>query len=250
MIYYKNRKEYLNDIICPYCETTAIIDIDKDNIYNLNLLNCDNFHMFKNLSYDEFNKKKTKENESLKCFICGELFIYMTPPNNKMFICSCGTICCSCCKDIHKEYIKYDHYLVELKEKNYYCLQHKKKYESYCIDCNKNICEICSQLHNQHEIIKYMNIKPKKSYINKLKRKIQIQKNIFNNFVEEMKLVINQKISIVESYMNNYIKIEESLIQRYNYSFYNYQLLRNLNNINLFNNKVFDILNKFNIEKK
>ena len=46
----KKKIEYYDDIVCPICNTTAIIDKnDKDDL-SLNILNCNNFHFLKILN--------------------------------------------------------------------------------------------------------------------------------------------------------------------------------------------------------
>ena len=53
-------------------------------------------------------------------------------------------------------------------------------------------------------------------------------------------------VDTVESYLNSYIMIEESLIKRYKDKNLNFQLLRNLNNNNLFNNYYFQKVEEYN----
>ena len=56
------KKRYYNDVICPECETSAIIDIneDKENIYGIsnlsfNINNCENFHYLKNINFNAYD---------------------------------------------------------------------------------------------------------------------------------------------------------------------------------------------------
>ena len=54
-------------------------------------------------------------------------------------------------------------------------------------------------------------------------------------------------MKIIEDYANNYIKIENTLIKRFESYFWNYQLLRNLKNKSLFKNEIVNVLkNKMN----
>ena len=77
----KINRFYYNDIICPKCETTAIID--KKGL-NLNVLNCENFHYLKNITFDIFDQfiydydSPNKEyHKKFRCNICGM-------PNHKL----------------------------------------------------------------------------------------------------------------------------------------------------------------------
>ena len=102
----KVNKIYYNDIVCPKCETTAIID--KKGL-NLNVLNCENFHYIKNITFDTFdqfvydydncNKDYKKK---YRCNICGMPKDKLK--EDKMYICSCGCrVCDECRKELHKQ---------------------------------------------------------------------------------------------------------------------------------------------------
>ena len=97
----KINKVYYNDIVCPKCETTAIIE---KNGLNLNVLNCENFHYLKDITFDAFDqfvydyKSEDKEyKKKYRCNICG------MPKDklkvDKMYICSCGCRVCEECKN-------------------------------------------------------------------------------------------------------------------------------------------------------
>ena len=45
-------KEYFNDILCPYCLTSSILENDG---HKLNIINCNNFHHLPNITYDRFD---------------------------------------------------------------------------------------------------------------------------------------------------------------------------------------------------
>ena len=71
----KINKQYYLDVVCPRCDTTAIIDKVQDkNSLLLNVLNCGNFHYLKNIHYDAFddfvfgqeNDKNKEENDKNK----------------------------------------------------------------------------------------------------------------------------------------------------------------------------------------
>ena len=54
---------------------------------------------------------------------------------------------------------------MEYKNKNYICNKHNKAFISYCKKCKNNLCMICEIEENNHEIISYKGIIPKKENI-------------------------------------------------------------------------------------
>ena len=111
-------KMYYNDIICPKCKTTAIIDKNGDEL-NLKILNCENFHYLNNIKYDLFDDfvfDYPDENlKELSCGICGTPKKELTPPNDQLYMCSCGAKVCSGCFRIHADP---GHYKINLDDNN------------------------------------------------------------------------------------------------------------------------------------
>ena len=248
-------KNIYNDIICPICKTSAIIEIDG---LNVNIINCENFHRISKIKFNEYdeyefdlddrsenNIDKLRKKEILKCQLCSGLIVEDTPPENKIYICSCGANLCSSCFENHNDI---DHHKIEYKYKNYYCLIHGKELNSYCLDCNKNICEICKSFHPvNHELLEYQYLKPKSDYIEKLFNKIEEQKKELNNFVENSRKLIDDIINEIQDYINKYISIENTLLFRYTeLKTLNFQLLQNLRNVNIYEgNLIFKVFKIF-----
>ena len=242
----KENLEFYEDIICPICHTSAIIDKNRDNGgLSLNILNCDNFHYSKNIKFDIYNNFILDTNKNLfementdmyKCDLCSSHLFYMTPPYDKLLICSCGSKVCPECDIQHNEP---GHYKKEMKYKNYFCLNHNKKYASFCMDCNLNICDECKKLHETHEIIELSQIMPSNDDIMNFEEQVKKQKNMLNDFVNNIKKLFDEVIKSVENYINSYIMIEKALLQKYKDKLINYQLLKNLNNKELFKNDLF-----------
>ena len=265
----KDINEYY-DIICPYCKTSAIIDIDNDNekkerSYSLKILNCENFHNLTELNYDIYNqfnifdlKDDSKENlnnlipysDLLVCGMCNGHKKDMTPPEDELYFCyNCEKNICSTCKITHDK----NHKIFPLVDKNYYCIKHAKIFNSYCIDCNCNICEDCKNSHpdNEHQICDFDQLKPTKEDINKWSENIQKHKNQLKNFISATKELFNKMITTVESYINSYIVIENTLIKRYKFDgLMNFQLIRNITNENIFENILFKELENYSNENK
>ena len=274
----KVNKDFYNDIICPICQTSAIIDKSNDrDEYRLTVLNCANFHRVENKSYNEYDNyiidlalldeeknnkeikdeekkakiKKNKENyermkEKLKCEICATMIENITPPEDKLYMCCCGTVACNCCYPVHEKEFE-NHHMIDMDDLNYFCLKHGKMFNRYCIDCNANICEDCKE-HSDHEILRFNDkkIQIKKSRIEKLKKKVEAQKNFLSEFIKNIREDFEAILKNIEEYTNNYIKIENTLINRYQSFFLNYQLLRNLRNNELFENNIIKELKNIN----
>ena len=281
-----DRAKY-NDIICPYCKTSAIIDKRDNTNYGLKILNCKNFHYGQEIPYDEYEnyvvdfvlmdkenemqkeketndekkeiekekEEKFKENrkkynnmiEMFKCQKCSNTKEQLFYPYDKFFICSCGVVMCNTCHILHESEGK-AHHMIDIDDINYFCIKHGKKFESYCIDCNDNICKDCQNqnIHSNHEIKGFMDkdIKVKKPEIEKLSSEMEKQKKILLDFITKVRKELEDKLKIIEDYANNYIKIENTLIKRFESYFWNYQLLRNLKNKSLFQNEIVNELKK------
>ena len=269
----KINKQYYLDIVCPKCETTAIIDkVQDNNSLLLNVLNCENFHHLKNIHYDALDKfvpdyekeintyeenKKNKKNEytpyyeKYRCDCCSSSKILLTPPNDDVYICQCGSQICSECIGVHKEEFKDHNNRISIDDKNYYCLQHLQKFVAYCLDCNANICEKCLNDHkdnNSHEIIKFNTIRVSKEDVNSYIKKVDEQKETLIDFTETVRCLFDDILYTIEDYINSYIMIERGLIRRFKLGNHNYQLLRNLKNKELFKIDIIEEMKNLNKE--
>ena len=247
----KKKNKYYYDVICPECKTTAIIDINKDdddknNYYDFNILNCENFHYLKNKKYNIYNNFIYDEEKSedripfLRCGSCGARKMGIP------YYCSCGNNLCQNCKETNVNHEK--HYKIEFKKKNYYCIKHKTNFCCYCLDCNSNICSDCKESHSKqsHKILEYKDFEIKN--INQLKKEVDGQKKQLDECITNIREKFNDMIDYIESYINSYILIEYSMINNYIDGLRNFQLLRNLNNGELFENTLLKKLKEINKE--
>ena len=112
-----------------------------------------------------------------------------------------------------------------------------------------NICDSCINLHPEpdHEVLKFHNLKPTECYIKEIENEIENQKINLNNFYENSKKILDQ----IYNYLNKYIIIEKTFLNRYRSNVYNYQILLNIKNESLFyDNIIFQDLKEFNDDKK
>ena len=78
-----------------------------------------------------------------------------------------------------------NHKIINYNYKEYKCGIHNENYNSYCINCNNNICKLCENEYNEHLIIYYDKlIIQDNKIINRMK---EIKKEIdkFNNDIKE-----------------------------------------------------------------
>lgn len=212
----EKKKEFYYDIVCPECKTSAIIDVDKDkNELGLKILNCENFHNLNKKAYDIYEELDL-DRIPLFCDICST---FLTPPENKLYYCSCGSKLCSECEKNHNDESLNEngHFKIDYKEKNYFCFKHGKpeKFISYCIDCNANIWEKCEKAHpsESHEIHKFSDIKPTNDDIEKWKGEYEQHQKQLTKFITSIKETFNNMVNTVESNLNSYILIEKTLIK-------------------------------------
>ena len=240
----EEKKESYYDIVCPECQTSAIIDINNDKAdLGLKILNCENFHNLKNKAYDIYEELDLDRIP----LVCDVNYSLLTPPEDKLYLCSCGSRVCSECEKGHNDE---GHFKIDYKNKNYFCLKHKKpeKFSSYCIDCNANICGECEKVHpSSHKIYKFNEISPTSDDINKWKDNYKKHQEQLTKFITSIKESFNNMVNTVEKNLNSYILIEKTLIKRYDDGFKNFQLLRNLTNENIFTNSIFEKLEKHSV---
>ena len=136
------------------------------------------------------------------------------------------------------------------------CIKHKQIFNSYCYNCLKNICTTCEE--NEHKAHKIVNLKTLMMEEDKL---INI-KEALDNDMKNLNIINDYFDKLIErikdQYLNYFytkkkeIEIKQKIIQDYEAIKYNYNCIKNLNNIkyiNLNNNKdpiITDLENNFN----
>lgn len=240
----KNNKKvnYSKEIVCPKCEENCIINF---NYYKITLNKCINRHNSEFMLLNEFYEYQILKESKMFCDKCKksrkDIF------DNKLYKCSiCSINLCPICQIKHKEK---NHLIIDYDLKNYFCNIHGEKYISYCKECNKNLCNLCT--HNDSHILKYY-------------REILLDKKDLDNTIVELKtkiINVRKEIDNIVNKLNNvrdnlsiYFNVFHNIIKNYNIKFKNYELLKNLNNINNQNKIIIkdinQIINEDKIEKK
>ena len=101
------------------------------------------------------------------------------------------------------------------------CLKHNKDFDTYCNDCNLNICFKCFIEDGNHNRIYFGKLlKNNKANMNELKENIDKFKNYIKLMIEKLNNVI-KNMEIYYNISNNIISNNENL------NYCNYQIINN-----------------------
>ena len=214
-----------NYIICPNCKEICFINI---NNYKINLFNCKNKHCFSNLLLSDLNDFQKIDESKVKCHKCN--IDKSETINNKFYKClDCNINLCPLCNSSHNE----NHKKIDYEMKNNCCNNHGERYISYCKDCNQNLCDLCDfSKHNYSFLYKFKNDKEiiiqLKKILEDLKKEYKDSDKKFSKIIENMEIYYNMANNII----NTYKKTK------------NYQSLMNINNLNKYNQKIMEDIEK------
>ena len=222
-------------------------DIIKDIKIKNNIFNNKDLSLFEKMSILEENNKSLKQTESNNKDI--------NTINNESNI--NNTIIKEHFESILLKNICESNEIIKL---NFLCgIHHNKKFDSYCITCNKNICNDCieyTDIHKEHNIIIFSNfilkipeeeIKYRLYSSQKSLRYLkQLLLNICSELIDINEIILKNKVkkAYIKYYKQNLyqIKYANFLYLRYifqkKFSLFNYQVLENIYQIK-FNNVIF-----------
>ena len=207
------------EIICPICKDCIKMNIDNYRIYvNDWTIN----HKIDNILIKEFENTQYINQRKIICNQCNKNNQSNTY-NNEFYICNtCNINLCPLCK---KEKHDINHSIIKYEQKYYICDKHNKLYNSYCMKCKKDLCILCEQEHNNHEIIndeKFIpNIDEYKNQLNELRKSIYILKGDINEIIDNL----NKLIENIELYY----KISNEMLNNYDNKNINNEILYNIN---------------------
>jgi ATP-dependent Lon protease len=116
------------------------------------------------------------------------------------------------------------HETINYDNKYYICGLHNEVYSLYCKTCKKNICTLCEQDHEDHDIIRLGKLIIKK---NDLENKLKEFKISLDKFREDIKKIINIFQKVLD-YCESFYKINKEIINNFDMKNRNYYILNNL----------------------
>jgi len=226
------------DIICPECGEICLMKINNNNI---RFYECKNNHE-KNILLNEYEKSQKINESKIICNICKKNNKSNTFDNTFYICIKCNINICPLCKSSHDK----EHQLINYEDRNYICREHYENYISYCNDCKKNLCYQCDLEHDDsHKTTVYKkimsNIKEIKNNMNEFRDKI----NLFNKIIDDN----IKKLNDLKYNIQKYYEINYNIINNFNIRNRNYQLLKNIRNMNItiINKNLDKLINEYNI---
>ena len=142
------------DIICPLCKEPCRIKMEN---YKLKLYDCINNHSSTNINIIDFPKTQNINISKIVCNNC-KIKNKGNTMNNDFYRClTCEKNLCILCRSSHD----LTHSIINYDQKNFICLKHNKPLIEYCTKYNLNVCFLCEEEHQEHELISFRDLMPK-----------------------------------------------------------------------------------------
>ena len=230
------------ELICPKCRENILIKFDN---YNITLYNCKNKHKEENISFNKFEETQKIDLSKIICNSCKERN-KSNEYNNEFYKClTCNIDLCPLCLKQHNQ----NHNIINHENLNYICFKHKEPYYSFCKQCRQNLCMFCENEHNDHEIVYYGELI---SNSKQIKLKENELRETIDKFNENIKDIIKKLNKVMEN-MEKYYKIFINICSNVERKKRNYELLKNIKEINNNDNMIKElneIINDNNIDNK
>ena len=153
---------------------------------------------------------------------------------------------------------KNKHFIINYEDKNYFCKNHSKKYENYCFQCKKNLCNDCTdehlKNHKEHQIKNLDLLVPEDKELEGLKDSLkEIKRNI-----ESLQIIINDLYHVLNGVFKeyrNYYFIAKHIIEKYELfnkeekAYKSFTIFKSLRNLKFSNIKLLEDLNSIINEK-
>ena len=162
------------------------------------------------------------------------------------------------CEDCYRQLNDKENKIILFEDYITKCLEHNKKYEMFCTDCNKNLCQSCKDEHlnSNHEVICFDKILLTQEEIEKKKAYCEKAKHLYEmiNHLSKIRAIEKEKEESLEyhdfclSFLDE-IKYAELIVSVFNYfyqkSIFSYEIILNFNELDFHNS----IKNRINIQK-
>ena len=200
---------------CPYIPFIGLSDKNKEEI-NIDCI-CPRFHK-KTINIRKFFSKENVRSSFFSKIICRTCRDYQI--DEKYYFCNkCNCCFCNKCSFFHKE--QKGHILILISKFDSTCVEHNDKIISYCLSCLKDICMICYDNHEHHQIINLVDCKLKQ---NEMDSQASLLKNSYQQF-NEINLL---ELKLAEELIYTYKKTEKERNL-------NYAIIENVKSIINFN---------------
>ena len=210
--------------ICPNCKKGCKLSLNGYNI----TCSCKYGHESTH-TIIEFDQTQYVDLKKVKCDFCSK-FVYEDDCNHCL---ECNKNYCNYCinflySEINKS--NCEHYIVPYSIKEYYCKEHKELFESFCLDCRKDLCLLCLSSHeNENHNIKEFDLDKEQ------RRQIVNTSDILFNKVEQ---IIHNFITRINS-IKKVLKSTYKIFREINLNYGNVRTLENLSNQNVFDLNYF-----------
>ena len=202
----QNKEEVIvksKDIICPQCKEPCRIRIEN---YKIQLYECINGHMTKNITFGDFDKTQKINESQIICDNC-KFKNKGNCPGDEFYRClNCKLNLCLLCKPNHDP----RHNIIKYDQRNYICQIHNEPLIKYCIQCKKNICFACEE-HKDHKLEDFINLIPNIDEKKKILNELKINIDEINKTIKE----IIDKLNGFISYINKFYEINKNILERY-----------------------------------
>ena len=213
---------------CPECYTIPLMKIqENENKITLNCLNNHEIEMlFSQYMSNQFKQKK----EKIECSNCGT---FREDLENFIYCQNCQNFFCNECAENH-ENNEPSHNMIDIKNMDNICPEHKNPYTHFCQDCQKNLCDDCVKEHTSHQLILLENIILSNEEFNETKNNIMKEnetllkiQSIFKDTVD----TLTRKFNDIMAYKFLCLKYKDNIVNTYQVKNINYQVIKNVNNL-------------------
>jgi len=227
-------------IICPKCKEPCRINLEN---FKIKLYDCINGHINDNINLIDFNDSQQIDLSKIKCDICkennkGNSF------NNEFYFClHCKQNLCPICKAKHEKENNKNN-IINYEQKFFVCQKHNDFYVNYCNDCQKNLCLLCIEEHRDHNNIFFSSLIPN---VDEIKESISEIKSNIERFINNINTILKRLQELMKA-MEIFYDINLDILNNYEYKNRNYQILKNINEINV-KNPIFELIKEINENK-
>jgi WD40 repeat protein len=215
-----------------YKEELPYINYECENNHNGNLLLEDYIKKYNNYSIYKEKCEECKKNQN-------------EVKGNFVYCSKCFKFLCYSCSITH---LNNDHELINIKRYDCLCKKHSYLYDSYCLQCHKNLCTYCLKEHKFHNCVNLFVL----DYSEESMKNLEEEMNNLEKKINNLDIIKEKIISQIENLKKSTeleIKLIKILLSTYqyelNYHNLNFNFIQNLKNFEIiFKSNKLDIFEK------